>query len=110
MVSVMPGSPRCVKARNARPLGSQGNRVNEFSNIFTAVSGAGAPARLPPKAAKIHPATYFGRVSDAGKRRQAGGGARPTENSLHPIALVWASPRTLLSQIPARSCQGRGER
>jgi hypothetical protein len=44
----------------------QGSRVNEFSNIFTAVSGAGVPARLPPKAAKIHPATYFGRVCDAG--------------------------------------------
>ena len=67
----------------------QGNRVNEFSNIFTAVSGAGVPARLPPKAAKIHPATYFGRVCDAGWRRQAGGDARPTENSLHPIALGW---------------------
>src|ERR1700735_5883348 len=65
----------------------QGNRVNEFSNIFTAVSGAGVPARLPPKAAEIHPATYFGRVCDARWRRQAGGGARPTENFLPPIAL-----------------------
>src|SRR6202046_1822542 len=77
----------------------QGSRGDEFFNIFTGVSGAGAPARLPPKAAKIHPATYFGRVYDAGWRRQAGGDARPTKNSLHPIALRGTGPPLDLVQL-----------
>ena len=42
---------------------------------------------MPPEAAKTHPATDFGHPSDAGYHRQAGRDARPTENSLHPIAL-----------------------